>query len=135
MKINEQAFQKGFIQECIDNKVDALMLKNAAEAMSRDMKKQAALGGLLRLGGQALRRYAPRLKKALPFIPAAYAFPAAIHQLHRLSKNSRKQNWIKEFIGNPAAADSPFTPEYQAQNPPPFNPAFGGMPNTGEPFN
>lgn len=53
MKINQDAFQKGFIQECIDNKVDALMLKNAAEAMSRDMKKQAALK-VLRLG--AVRR-------------------------------------------------------------------------------
>ena len=72
MKIDEQAFQKGFIQACIDNKVDALMLKNAAEAMSRDMKKQAALGGLMRLGGQALRRYAP---KVLPWIAGVGAIP------------------------------------------------------------
>lgn len=59
--MNQEAFQKGFIGECIASNVDALMLKNAAERMSRDMKKEAALGGLLRLGGQALRRYAPNV--------------------------------------------------------------------------
>lgn len=57
--MNQEAFQKGFIGECIASNIDALMLKNAAERMSRDMKKEAALGGLLRLGGQAVRRYAP----------------------------------------------------------------------------
>ena len=50
MKINQDAFQKGFIQACLDNRVDAVMLKEAAEAMSRSMKKQAALESLLLLG-------------------------------------------------------------------------------------
>ncbi len=72
MKINQDAFQKGFIQACLDNRVDAVMLKNAAEEMSRDMKKQAALGGLLRLGGQALRRYAPKI---LPWAAGLGAIP------------------------------------------------------------
>lgn len=70
--MNQEAFQNGFIGECIASNVDALMLKNAAERMSRDMKKEAALGGLLRLGGQAVRRYAPKI---LPWAAGVGAIP------------------------------------------------------------